>query len=68
MKTINLKVSGMMCGGCEKRLQKALTSMTGIKDVNADHKTGTVIIFAENDVDETAVKAKIEDIGFLAES
>jgi len=67
MKNINLKVSGMMCGGCEKRLKKSLSAMTGIKNIDADHKTGAVIVSAEDVVDETAVKAKIEDIGFHVE-
>ena len=64
MKNITLKVSGMMCGGCEKRLKKSLAAITGIKEVSADHKTGTVTVFAEDTVDETTVKAKIEDMGF----
>ncbi len=67
MKTINLKVSGMMCGGCEKRLKKSLAAMTGIKNVDADHKTGAVVVAAEDIVDETTVKTKIEDIGFHVE-
>ena len=68
MKNITLKVSGMMCGGCEKRLKKSLAAITGIKEVSADHKTGAVVVAVEDGVAETVIKAKIEDIGFHVES
>ena len=31
MKEINLKVEGMMCIGCENRIQNAVKNMNGIK-------------------------------------
>ena len=31
MKEINLKVEGMMCTGCENRIQNAVKNMNGIK-------------------------------------
>ena len=51
MKEINLKVEGMMCTGCEK-------------SVKADHTTGTVKIEAEDGIEESKIKEKIENIGF----
>ena len=39
MKEINLKVEGMMCTGCENRIQNAVKNMNGIKSVKADHTT-----------------------------
>ena len=47
MKEINLKVEGMMCTGCENRIQNAVKNMNGIKSVKADHTTGIVKIEAE---------------------
>lgn len=64
MKEINLKVEGMMCTGCENRIQNAVKNMNGIKSVKADHTTGTVKIEAEDGIEETKIKEKIENIGF----
>lgn len=64
MKEIVIKVEGMVCGGCEKRVRNALEDMKGIKTVEADYKKGTVIVTAEDSVLEKDIKEKIEDIGF----
>lgn len=64
MKEIVIKVEGMVCGGCEKRVRNALEDMKGIKTVEADYKKGTVIVIAEDSVLEKDIKEKIEDIGF----
>ena len=64
MKEINLKVEGMMCTGCENRIQNAVKNMNGIKSVKADHTTGTVKIEAEDGIEESKLKEKIENIGF----
>ena len=53
MKEINLKVEGMMCTGCENRIQNAVKNMNGIKSVKADHTTGTVKIEAEDGIEES---------------
>lgn len=63
MKEFIIKVEGMACEGCEKRIQNALKNMEGIENVVANHKEGTVTITAENIVLDK-VKEKIEDIGF----
>lgn len=64
MKEINIKVEGMVCGGCEKRVKNALEDIKGVKEVLPDHKKGTVVVKAEEEVLETTLKEKIEDIGF----
>ena len=60
----NFKVEGMMCTGCENRIQNAVKNMNGIKSVKADHTTGTVKIEAEDGIEESKIKEKIENIGF----
>lgn len=64
MKKNIIKVEGMVCGGCEKRVENALTALEGINKVKANHKKGTVEIYTENQLDEKIIKDKIEDIGF----
>ncbi len=64
MKETILKVEGMVCNGCENRVQNALKTIEGIEKVVADHNSGTVTITAKDSVDEKTMKEKIEDIGF----
>ena len=64
MKEIIINVEGMMCEGCENRIQNSLKSIEGIKEVKANYKEKTVTIVGES-VDIDKVKEKIEDIGFV---
>ena len=63
MKEYIINVEGMMCEGCENRIQNSLKNIEGIEKVVANHKEGTVTIIGEN-VDIDKVKQRIEDIGF----
>ena len=64
MKEIIINVEGMMCEGCENRIQNVIKSIEGVEKVIASHKDGTVTITAEN-IDIDKIKEKIEDIGFV---
>ena len=54
MKEKILKVEGMMCSGCENRIEKALMNQAGIETVKADHTKGTVLISAKEEMDYVA--------------
>ncbi|MBM4200857.1 MAG: heavy-metal-associated domain-containing protein [Gammaproteobacteria bacterium] len=56
MTTVQLKVQGMKCGGCESNVREAVTACPGVTAVKASHKEGLVDI--EYDPD-TAVLAEI---------
>ncbi len=64
MKETIIKIEGMVCNGCENRVQNALKNIEGIENVVADHTTGTVTVTSKNEVQESVIKEKIEDIGF----
>ena len=64
MKETIINVKGMVCNGCENRVINALKSISGVKEVTANHKTGKVIVTASDDVLENVIKDKIEDLGF----
>ena len=64
MKKIIIKVKGMVCNGCENRVQNALKNIEGIEDVIANHNDGTVTITAKEEVSKNIMEEKIEDIGF----
>ncbi len=62
MEEIIIKVEGMMCTGCENRIQNAVSEIKGVESVKADHEKGIVEIKGTADIKE--VKEAIEDIGF----
>lgn len=68
MENITLKVSGMHCSGCEKRVKNALESIKGIKKVNASYLNQNVeITFKKNTASLDKIKEIIEDLGFKVE-
>lgn len=64
MSELKLKVKGMMCTGCENRIKNAIGEIKGIKSVDANHKTGQVVINSDNEVNIEEIKSVVEDIGF----
>ena len=64
MKEYNMKIEGMMCAGCENRVQNALKTIEGVEEVVANHTDGSVKVTAKETVTEESIKEKIEDIGY----
>lgn len=64
MKETIIKVDGMVCNGCENRVQNALKTIEGIENVVANYISGTVTITSKSEVTISTMKEKIEDIGF----
>lgn len=64
---IELKVKGMKCEGCEKRICNALKLVEGVKSVQASHTDSAVTVDANENVKETLIQ-KIEDLGFEVEN
>lgn len=64
MKETLIKVEGMVCGGCENRVQNALKTIEGVENVVADHTNGTVTVTAKEEVSISVMKEAIEDLGF----
>lgn len=61
---INLNVEGMMCSGCENRVQNALKEVEGVTNVVANHTSKKVTITTNGNVDESKLKEIIEDLGY----
>jgi copper chaperone CopZ len=64
MKELILNVEGMHCQGCENRIQRAISLIDGVKEVEANHTNGTVIVKYEDKIDENEVKETISDLDF----
>ena len=67
MKELELKVTGMMCTGCENRIKNVLSVVNGVKSVEANHEKGKVKILAEDNVNIDKIKEAIEDLDFKVE-
>lgn len=67
MEEMKLNVSGMVCGGCEKRVVNAVSTIDGVKEVIANYNDGTVIVKSDKKISEDIIKEKIEDLGFEVE-
>lgn len=61
-----LRVGGMRCGNCAKRIQTSLAGVEGVLGVTADHTTGEVKIAAAPDMQDVRGKVapQIDSLGY----
>jgi copper chaperone len=65
MEKIEIKVSGMTCGGCERSVQNALTSRKGVAAAKADRNAGLVAVeFDPAQIQRAALEKAIAEAGF----
>ena len=64
MKEVIVMVQGMMCEGCETRIQNALKVQKEVQEVKADHTTGKVVVTLQEELEEKIIREKIENLGF----
>ena len=57
-------VEGMHCGHCEAHIKETLTKLDGVHSAKANHKTGKVVVVADDKVTDEAIKAAIKEAGF----
>lgn len=63
-----LHVSGMHCGGCAKRIERALAAVNGIVGVKVDYSTAKVEVATSSRVDvRTLVASTIDGLGYHVE-
>ena len=56
-----LKVEGMMCQHCEKRVVKALEALEGVESAVASHEAGTAVVTLSAPVADEVLKKAVED-------
>lgn len=64
MKTLNLKVDGMMCGGCSARLQRVMEALPQVESARADHVTKALELVLKEDLPLEVIRKAIEGAGF----
>ena len=63
--TIRLSVSGMNCGSCASRVDKALSGVNGVEQVSVNLASDAAEVTANNVSTDTLIKA-IQDAGYDA--
>ena len=64
MKTLNLKVDGMKCGGCSARLTRVQEALPQVESCKADHVTKDVVLVLKEDLPLDAIVKAVEGAGF----
>ena len=65
-KTLKLKVSGMHCEGCTQNIEKSLSKINGLRNVQADFSNGEVCMeFDEIKVKLEKIRGAIMKVGFI---
>ena len=67
METINLTVSGMTCGACVKHVEKAISSIAGVRKVEVDLASGAVKVEGDVAQYEKEIIAALEEDGYPAQ-
>lgn len=62
-----IKVKGIKCDHCKKRVEESLLKVEGIKKVKIDLKTGKVQITSKEDIPFSQLKTIIEETGYEIE-
>lgn len=62
-KVTTIKVGGMMCEHCEKRVSEAIKNTKKAREVVADHNSGTVK-FIDEGITPKEIKEAVEDVGY----
>ena len=64
---LQLKVTGMTCGGCETAVTRAVKQMTGVQEVTASHAANAVnVTFDGSKVTPEMIRERIEALGYTA--
>jgi len=61
---ITVKVKGMMCEHCEKRVREALEALPAVISADVSHEKGTAVVHSSEDIPTVKLKKAIEDVGY----
>jgi len=57
-------VTGMTCGHCVASVTEEVQEIPGVQDVAVILETGAVTVTSEQEIDDGAVKAAVEEAGY----
>jgi copper chaperone len=62
--TATYTVVGMTCGHCVNAVTEEVSQLPGVTGVDVDLTSGSVTVISEAPVDESAVRAAVEEAGY----
>src|SRR3989344_3039732 len=66
-KQIDLQITGMHCQSCEILIKEELSELSGISEINVDHKTGIAnLVLDETKSSTDAILAAVSKAGYTA--
>lgn len=63
-KKLEIKITGMSCEHCVKRVKDALSKIEGVKEVYVELATGRGYIVSEKEIPLSVIKEKLEKEGY----
>ncbi|WP_454163777.1 heavy-metal-associated domain-containing protein [Gordonia iterans] len=66
MASSEYKVTGMTCGHCEASVREEVGEVAGVQGIQVSAQTGTLVVTADQPVDDAAVLAAVEEAGYTA--
>ncbi|QWC00246.1 cation transporter [Mycoplasmatota bacterium] len=68
MKSVEYKVDGMTCSGCENSVKKVIKQLPGVHEVEASHIGKTVFVYYdEKQVKEGDIMNQVKKLGYQVE-
>ena len=64
MKKLYVKIDGMSCSHCAKRVENSLKEVDGVLKVSVNLDKKEVIITSKFEIDTSLLRKKIEDLGY----
>lgn len=61
-------VTGMTCEHCVRSVTEEVGAIDGVTEVSVDLPTGAVTVRGTDSVDETAVRAAVEEAGYQVQA
>jgi copper ion binding protein len=61
-------VTGMTCEHCVRSVTEEVGAIDGVTEVSVDLPTGSVTVRSTETVDETAVRAAVEEAGYQVQA
>lgn len=62
--TKEVYIDGMSCMHCAAKVEKALTSISGVSDAEVNLEDKKAVIKLKKDVDNAVIRSAVEDLGY----
>ena len=60
------EVTGMTCGHCEMSVREEVGEIPGVTNIDVSAETGRLVVTGQDDIDDAAELAAVEEAGYTA--